>query len=201
MSELDQTVSRLKEIVPPWLAPLGRRLWMTYKGLVLYLAFLVGRIPSHRLRLFAYRRLFGVRIGRDSTVHWRCRFYAPGRIEIGHNTIIGNDAFLDGRYTLTIGDNVNIGGEVAIFTAEHDPNDRHFAMVGGPVTIQDFASIGSRATILPGVAIGRGAVVAAGAVVSKDVPDFTIVGGVPAKKIGDRQRDLDYTLRFRMPFQ
>jgi len=162
---------------------------------------LVGRVPSHTFRLFAYRHLLGVRIGRDATIHWRCRFYAPDRVSIGRNTIVGNDAFLDGRYTIRIGNNVNIGGEVAIFTAEHDPNDKCFAMVGGPVVIEDYVAIGSRATILPNVVIGRGAVVAAGAVVTKDVPAFTIVGGVPAVKIRDRRRDLDYTLKFRMPFQ
>jgi maltose O-acetyltransferase len=201
VKRVDRITSRYKEVIPNWLVPLFRRLWVLYKGFVLYLAFLVGRIPSHAVRLFAYRRLFGVRIGRDSAIHWRCRFFAPHRVMIGHNTIVGNDAFLDGRYDITIGDNVNIGGEVAIFTAEHDPNDKHFEMVGGPVTIEDYVSIGSRVTILPGVAIGKGAVVAAGAVVTKDVPAFTIVGGVPAKKIGDRRQDLDYTLDFRMPFQ
>jgi acetyltransferase-like isoleucine patch superfamily enzyme len=194
-------VERHKERLPPWLLPLGRQIWLTCKGFVLYLAFLVGRVPSHSFRLFAYRHLFGVRIGPDSTIHWRCRFSAPDKIVLGHNTIIGYDAYLDGRYSITIGNNVNIGGEVAIFTAQHDPNDKHFAMVGGPVIIEDYAAIGSRVTILPGVVIGRGAVVAAGAVVTKDVPPFTIVGGVPARKIGERRRDLDYTLKFRMPFQ
>jgi len=194
-------IEHYKRLCPAWLVPFARSLRLTWVGFVLYLVFLVGRIPSHVFRLFAYRHLFGVRIGRGSTVHWRCRFYAPRGVTIGCHTVIGNDAFLDGRYRITIGDNVNVGGEVAIFTAQHDPNDAHFAMVGGPVTIEDYAAVGSRATILPGVTIGRGAVVAAGAVVTRDVPAFTIVGGVPAKKIGERRRDLDYTLKFRMPFQ
>jgi acetyltransferase-like isoleucine patch superfamily enzyme len=55
------------------------------------------------------------------------------------------------------------------------------------VEIGDYVFIGPRAIILPGVKIGRGAVIAAGAVVTKDVPDFTIVGGVPAKAIGERK--------------
>jgi maltose O-acetyltransferase len=74
-----------------------------------------------------------------------------------------------------------------------------FADRGGAVTIGDRVWIGYRAIILPGIEIGEGAVVGAGAVVTKDVPPFTIVAGNPAVKIGDRPRDLDYTLDFR-PF-
>jgi len=192
---------RYQRWIPTGLVPLARNLWHTYKGFRLFLLYLVGRVPWHAFRLFAYRRLFRVRIGSRSTVHWRTRFYAPGGVCIGHNTIIGYDAFLDGRYTLVIGDNVNVGGEVAIFTAQHDPNDPAFGMVGGPVVIEDYVYIGSRATILLNVTIGRGAVVATGAVVTRDVSPFNIVGGVPARKVGERQRHLAYTLDFHMPFQ
>jgi maltose O-acetyltransferase len=64
--------------------------------------------------------------------------------------------------------------------------------VGGPVTIHDHAWISARAIILPCVTIGQGAVVAAGAVVTRDVPEYSIVGGVPAKPIGTRPKNLDY---------
>jgi maltose O-acetyltransferase len=145
--------------------------------------------------------LLRVKIGSHSSVHWRTRFYAPHGVSIGDHTIIGNDVFLDGRFGLTIQDNVNIGGETAIFTAEHDPNDPDFAMVGCPVVIEDYVYIGSRSTILPGVRLGKGAVVAAGGVVTKDVPAYTIVGGVPARVIGERRHDLCYQLGYHMPFQ
>jgi acetyltransferase-like isoleucine patch superfamily enzyme len=187
--------------VPGRLRPLARALKRYLIGWQLFVAFLVGRIPSHYVRLFLYRHVFHIAIGRGSAVHWRARFYAPARVVIGDHTIIGYDAFLDGRYSLTIGNNVNLGGEVAIFTAEHDPNSTDFRMVGGPVTIGDYAYIGTRVTILPGVRIGEGAVVATGAVVSHDIEPYTIVGGVPAKYIKDRRRDLSYQLDFRMPLQ
>jgi acetyltransferase-like isoleucine patch superfamily enzyme len=180
---------------------LARWVNLNFKGLALYLAFLTGRVPWHAFRLFMYTRIFGVKIGRRSSIHWRARFFAPSGVCIGNYTIIGYDAFLDGRFGIHIGDNVNIGGEVAIFTAEHDPDTPDFAMVGAPVTIDDYAYIGTRATILPGVTIGKGAVVATGAVVVKDVPPYQIVGGVPARYIKDRRQDLDYKLDFRMPFQ
>ena len=85
---------------------------------------------------------------------------------------------------ITIEDNVLIGPKVNLITENHplDPTDRR-ALICKPIVIKRNAWIGAAATILPGVTIGENAVVAAGAVVSKDVPANTIVGGVPAKII------------------
>jgi maltose O-acetyltransferase len=198
--ELADFAARQKSRVPARLRPLARWAALNARGFLLYVAFLTGHVPWHAFRLFVYRRL-GVKIGRHTSVHWRTRFYAPHGVTLGHHSIIGNDIFLDGRFGLTIGDNVNIGGETAIFTAEHDPNAPDFGMLGASVVIEDYVYIASRSTILPGVRIGRGAVVALGAVVTKDVPPYAIVGGVPARQIGERRRDLEYQLDFHMPFQ
>lgn len=190
-----------------------------------FLATLTGLIPSHTIRLLLYRYLFRVKIGRDSSVHWLARFNLPSGIEIGNNTVIGNDAFLDGRFfriwkngdrkltmyvrdflkpsrrPLKIGNNVSIAGEVRIFTMQHDIDDAYFKEVEGDVIIDDFVVIGTRVTILPGVHVGTGAVIASGAVVSKDVEPYTLVGGVPAVKIRTRSKDLRYTLKFSRLFQ
>lgn len=171
------------------------------QGLKLWIGFLVGRVPIHLFRIEVYRRFLGMQIGPKSSVHWRLAFFAPKGIKIGRNSIVGNDCFLDGRLGLEIGNNVNIGGHVQIFTVGHDPNSPTFGTKGGSVRVADRAYIASRATILPNVKIGEGAVVAAGAVVAKDVPPYTIVGGVPATVIGQRPRDLRYELNFHMPFQ
>jgi maltose O-acetyltransferase len=200
MTEQNAT-SGLVRYLPGFMLPFARTVKRYLKGFRLYLAFLTGRVPSHRFRLFMYRHVFGMKIGKHSAFHWRARFYAPECITIGDHSIVGYDAFFDGRYRLTIGNNVNIAGEVAIFTAQHDPEAADFHMVGAPVVIGDHAYIGTRVTILPGVTIGEGAVVATGAVVAKDVAPYTMVGGIPAKYIKDRRRDLDYELDFRMPFQ
>lgn len=170
-------------------------------GLQLFLAFLVGRIPVHSLRIWTYRHVLRIKIGANTSFHWRAAFFAPQGLSIGGNSIIGNDAFLDARRGICIGDNVNIGGHVQIFTLEHDPQDSQFGIKGGPVNIGDRAYIATRSTILPGVSIGKGAVVAAGAVVTKDVQEYSIVAGVPARKIGDRSRDLNYKLDYHLPFQ
>ncbi|SFC27128.1 maltose O-acetyltransferase [Nocardioides terrae] len=171
------------------------------RGYRLFGAFLVGRVPNHAFRLWWYRNVLGMRIGAHTSFHWRATFYQPDGVRIGAHTIIGNDCFLDGRRTLVIGDNVNIGGHVQIFTLEHNPDAHDFAVQGGPVVIGDRAYVATRATILPGVTIGEGAVVAAGAVVTKDVAPYAIVGGVPAKFLRERSRDLDYVLDFHLPLQ
>ena len=171
------------------------------RGLQLWFAFIAGRVPNHCFRLFFYRHVLHMKIGRRSAFHWRAVFFRPEGIIIGEGTTIGSDVFLDGRETLTIGSNVNIGGHVQIFTLEHDPSSRSFGVVGGPVVIGDYVYIASSAIVLPEVTIGEGAVVAAGAVVTRDVEPFTIVGGVPAKVIGTRTRDLNYRLGQHVPFQ
>ena len=95
---------------------------------------------------------------------------------------------------------MNIAAEIRIYTREHDIDSPDFAEVGGPVFIDDYVYIGTRVTILPGVRIGRGAVVASGAVVTRDVPAFHLVGGVPAKFIRERSRDLRYSLQYAKRF-
>lgn len=167
---------------------------------LIYTLTIVGYIPAHWVRLIAYR-LAGIKIGQDSSFHWRARFYAPWKLKIGNNTIIGNDAMLDARKGIQIGDNVQLSMGVWIWTMEHDIQDPWFAGKGGPVRIEDYAWVSCRVIILPGVTIGKGAVIAAGAVVTKDVEPYTIVGGVPAKKIGERTKNLKYKLKFHKSFQ
>ena len=161
----------------------------------------VGIVPIHHFRRFFYR-FFGMRIGKGSTIHMLARIYDPRFIKIGEDSIIGERATLDGRRQLpnskgglSIGDHVDIASEVMIWTSEHDLKSPTFSAIEEPVTIEDYVFIGPRAIILPGVTIGRGAVVAAGAVVTKDVPSGAIIGGVPAKEIGQRSVDnLSYKL-------
>lgn len=159
----------------------------------------IGRFPSHRVRGYFYRRA-GLVIDRTSSIHWRAEFYAPERIRIGEYCTIGDSAFLDGRSGLVIGDCVNFGSHVTIYTRQHDADAADFAEVGAPVEIGDHAWVSSHSIVLPGVTIGEGAVVAAGSVVTKDVAPYSLVGGNPARYIRDRSRGLTYRLGYAKRF-
>jgi maltose O-acetyltransferase len=170
--------------------------------LLLYLTnHVVAHIPFFAVRHFWYRRLVGVALGSDSAIAMGVCifFYGPffrrtAKLCIAENTIVNRDCLLDARGGLTIGANVSISPEVMLITSEHLVDDPDFAIEDKPIVIEDYVWIGSRATVLPGVTIGQGAVVAAGALVTKDVPAYAVVGGVPAKKIRERRRDLRYKL-------
>ena len=162
--------------------------------LLVFLLHLVGHIPSHRIRRLFYR-IGGIKIGPGSTIHMGARFYDPHNIVIGEDTIIGEDVVLDGRDKLVIGGHVALATGVMIFNSQHEIDDEFFFPSIAPVIIEDYVFIGPRAIIQPGVKIGRGAIVAAGAVVTKDIPPYAIVGGVPAKIIGERRlKNLHYKL-------
>lgn len=146
----------------------------------------VSHVPSHLFRKVFYQ-LAGVSLGKGSTLHMWANFFDPSGISIGSDTIIGDHSFLDGRASIKIGNHTDIASSVMIYNSEHDLDNEAFSAKLEPVTIGDYVFVGPRAIILPGVNIGKGAVVGAGAVVTKDVPDFSIVGGVPAKVIGERK--------------
>ena len=152
----------------------------------LFILYLAGLVLSHWFRLEVYR-LAGLKIGRGSTIHMWARFYQPKGIAVGSDSIIGDHVFLDGRDSLKIGNHVDIASEVMIYNSEHDINSEDFHASNSPVEIGDYVFIGPRVIIMPGVKIGTGAVVAGGAVVTADIPEFAIVGGVPAKVIGERR--------------
>jgi acetyltransferase-like isoleucine patch superfamily enzyme len=116
--------------------------------------------------------------------------FPPFQINYGKNTKIGKNVFINFDCTfldlggITIEDNVLIAPKVSLLSEGHplSPTDRQ-TLTAGKIHIKKNAWIGANAIILQGVTIGENSVVAAGALVSKDVPDNTIVGGIPAKII------------------
>src|SRR3989344_3210846 len=165
---------------------IGNRLYAIISEISVYVLHLCGNIPSHHFRRLMYR-LGGIRIGSGSSVHMYARFYNPAGIQIGSDSVIGEHVVLDGRASLTIGSHVAIATQVMMYNAEHNIHNDNFSVKMEPIHIDDYVFIGPRAIIMPGVTIGRGAVVAGGAVVTKNVEPFVIVGGVPARVIGERQ--------------
>jgi maltose O-acetyltransferase len=177
------------------------RLRTIFLELWLFILRLIGWVPIHTIRKIFYRAS-GVNMPYSSTIHLGANFFNPSGITIGTDTIIGDNCFLDGRAPLKIGNHVGIASQVLIYNDEHNVHSNDYGNSFGPVTIGDYVFIGPRAIILPNVKIGKGAVVAAGAVVTKNIPDFEIWGGVPAKKISDRQlKNPSYRLGRPMLFQ
>jgi acetyltransferase-like isoleucine patch superfamily enzyme len=179
--------SRLQQIKP--FIPKVVREWL--HSLIQVFLKAISYAPSKLVRRIGLRAA-GATIGKDVLFYHGFEVYYPWNLTIGSDNSLGFHVVLDARGGLTIGSNCNISSEAAIWTAEHDLQSPDFSYVTAPVIIGDYVWISYRAIIMPGVKIGSGAVVAAGAVVTKDVSPYTIVAGVPAKKIGERNRNLDY---------
>lgn len=164
---------------------------------------IISRCTSYTIRHWYYRHFLNMRIGTDTNVamgQFITGYHHQCIIQIGDNCNINRKCYLDGRHGIYIGNNVNISFETAILTTQHDYNDDYFRIQAKEIVIQDHAWIGARSVILPGVTVGTGAVVAAGAVVTKDVPAYAVVGGIPARKISERICEIKYQSKFRPYF-
>lgn len=171
------------------------------KGIWLLTNSFIFKMPFWLIR-YAFIKKFLKSVGHDCFFMRHCVFTNPKNISIGNNVILNKGVMLDGRGgELTIGNNVDIAQETNIWTLEHDVHDPMHKEIPANVIIDDYVWIASRVTILPGVHIGKGAVIASCAVVTKDVEPYTIVGGVPAKVIGERNRNIKYTNYYKPWFQ
>lgn len=155
---------------------------------------IVAYFPSHHVRNFLYRNIFRVHIGKNAVIYYGAEIRSPWNLHIGEGSVIGDRAILDARNGIYIGENVNLSSGVWIWTLQHDVNDPYFATnnEGKCVKIGDRAWLSCRSVILPGVTIGEGCVIAASAVAAKSTEAFSIYGGVPCKKIADRNPNLEY---------
>lgn len=152
---------------------------------------IVAVIPFWCVRR-AYYRMMGLKIGHRSQLNMRTYLIGPGSFSMGDFSQVNPGCLIDCRGGIEIGSGVSISHRVMLVTGSHDVQSPAFEEIRAPIKIGDHVWIGAGATILKGVEIGEGAVVAAGAVVTGNVESFTIVGGVPAKKIGVRNKELDY---------
>lgn len=123
------------------------------------------------------RKLEDVRI----LMPFTCNF--GNRVKFGKGVFINHSAILSASGGIEFEDGIMAAPGLKIATINHDVYDRHLTYTYGKVIVKKNAWLGLNVTICPGVTIGKYAVVAAGAVVTKDVPDYAVVGGVPAKVI------------------
>lgn len=173
---------------------LPRKLLHLDYSLRLYAANVAGMVPFYAVRHATLRGLARWRIGAGSVVHRGTRLFCLGGVSVGEGTVINGECWIDGRRGVRIGNHVSVSIGCRLLTLSHDPQSAEFAPLGAEIVIEDFSWIGAFAMILPGVHVGRGAVVAAGAVVTRSVPPYTIVAGVPARAVGERRHDVDYRL-------
>lgn len=180
-----------------WLQSLLR--YVYYLFLYYILNDIIAHIPIHSLRIFYFKR-FGLKIEYKSYINMSSYILSPSKISIGHHTHINRGCLLDGRGWCFIGNNVSISFNVSLISGGHDIHSKTFNGMYYPIKIEDDVWIGANASILQNVTIGRGSVVASGSIVTKNVAPYTIVGGVPAKPIGKRPKDLDYVCICDSPF-
>lgn len=149
-----------------------------------------GSVLEEGVRIFHPDRVWigaGVYVGHDTIL----KGYHDGALRIGDGAWIGQQCFLHAAGDLTIGANVGVGPGVKIITSVHREVGRatpilHAPLAFAPVVIEDDADLGVGAVVLPGVTIGRGAQIGAGAVVTRDIPAYTIAAGNPARVLRER---------------
>lgn len=169
-----------------------------------------------KLNTFLYRHRYHIDIGENSLIYGRQEFTGGGKIKIGNNTrisrwcvfreyggciTIGDNCSVNsfchfsGNGGITIGDNVLIATQCVLITANHnfDEITKPISSQGesrAPIVIEDDCWLGAGVKVLMGVTIGRGSVIGAGSVVTKDVPPYSVVVGVPGKVMKSRAEDV-----------
>jgi maltose O-acetyltransferase len=159
----------------------------------------LSNVPAYFIRHWYLKVILGYQLGGNLAVHMGC-FFTGKKVSIGNNTVINRKCYLDGRGALVIGNNVSISPQSYIISMTHDGQSSDFASIRTTTQIDDYAWLGARSLILPGVHLGVGCIIGAGSVVTKDVPPYTIVAGSPARKIGRRNSNLSYSLKYQPLF-
>jgi acetyltransferase-like isoleucine patch superfamily enzyme len=127
-------------------------------------------------------------IGENSTIATPFAGAAFERISLGNNVFINSNCLAMARGGITIEDDVLMAANVQLLSNNHDEYERQ-VLTCEEIIIKKGAWIGAGASILPGVTVGKYAIVGAGAIVTKDVPDYAVVVGVPAKVVKTLDKD------------
>ena len=128
------------------------------------------------------KELLGDNLGENSSIIAPIAGAAFDYIKIGNNVFINSNSLLMARGGITIEDDVMIAGNVQLLSNNHDEYDRQI-LICKPILIKKGAWIGAGVSILPGVTVGKYAIVGAGAIVTKDVPDYGVAVGTPARVV------------------
>ena len=143
--------------------------------------------PAHRWRA-SLLRLFGATIGQGVHVYPKVKIWAPWNLMIGDDVGVGDDATLYSMATITIGARATVSQGAYLCCGTHDYNDPTMQLITKPIAVGAEAWVCAEAFVCPGVTIGEGGVVGARAVVSKNIPDWTVWAGNPCVQRGTRKR-------------
>jgi len=160
---------------------LGRLLW----GLVWGLFFRPTPRFFHGWRVFLLK-IFGAKIGQGVHVYPSCRIWAPWNLVMGDHSCLSFDVDCYSVDKVVLGERVTVSQYSYLCTASHDISDPHMELTTAPILIGDRGWVAAGAFVGPGITLGEGAVVGAYAVVTKDVPPWTVVAGNPARPIKQR---------------
>lgn len=152
-----------------------RALWL-FIGDVLVQSFL----PFSGMRVWLLRA-FGAKVGSGVVIKPGVRVKYPWFLQVGDDTWIGEDCWIDNLTTVQIGSNVCLSQGCYLCTGNHDWSDPAFGLRIAPVTCMDGSWAGAKSVLAPGAILGIGAVAAAGAVITGVVPDYEIYAGNPAR--------------------
>ena len=162
---------------------IGRAAW----HVVYALLFRPSPRPLHAWRAFLLRR-FGAKVGTHCHVYPAARIWAPWNLVCDEFSSIADEAVVYNAATVHLKSHAVVSQQAYVCTASHDFDDPQFPMTVRPISIGRYAWICARACVLPGVNVGDGAVLALGAVATRDLGEWGVFAGVPAKRIGERRR-------------
>jgi putative colanic acid biosynthesis acetyltransferase WcaF len=171
-------------------APMARYEWAE-----LFFNRFITHIPHNPLRIRALT-LLGAELGPHVYLFGGSEVIGARRLHIAGNCHVGRYCQVDARGGIRIGTNVVIASHTVLITAYHDVNDPTFPGRLGSITIEDRVWLATRVTVTSGVTIGEGAVAAAGSVIARDVRPWSVVAGVPARVVAERNPDQLYQIDF-----
>ncbi len=150
------------------------------------------RFTPSKLSIFRYWRValvrvFGGNVDWTASLHPSAKIEYPWNLSMGKNSSLGAHSWTYAMTVISIGDNTCVGNDVYLLTGSHDVHSSNFSLVTKPIKIGNGVWVATRAMVLPGVVIGDMAVVAAGTILSKNVNNYEIVAGNPAKFIKKRE--------------
>jgi putative colanic acid biosynthesis acetyltransferase WcaF len=167
--------------------PASNRLVRLVWGVVYACLFRPSPRPFHLWRSFLLR-CFGAKLGKHCHIYPKARIWSPGNLTCDDVVAIADDAVIYNPAPIILGSHAIISQQAYLCGATHDYEDPAFPPRSLPISVGAHAWVCARATVQPGVSVGEGAVLALGAIATRDLEQWSVYAGVPARKIKNRRR-------------